>query len=576
MLPYYDNGVTRLYRADARALPLPDESVHCVVTSPPYWGLRDYKLEPGMWGGEPACAHAWDHESLDTQVGRGNWSQAVNDRGEAQPGGLEAKREPVPARAATATCAECGAWLGSLGLEPTVDLYIEHLVGVFREVHRVLRPDGVCWVNIGDSYYSEAVWRGKQSDPRVPRELDGLNRRPQSGFKPGDRLGIPERLVLALHADGWTYRAAPIWAKDAPTPESVQGVRWERHRLKVRSGEIPRHGMERGVGHTNESDLGGRRRQKNDDHPDRRKVGVNDRTQPQQRGREPCRSGANPDRPQQDHDGSDYQPSATWRDCPGCRECEPNGGLVLRRGSWRPTSSYEQVFMLTLGMGYHADGAELRTPIKRETIERAGRARITHPGERDSTQNPQTLHPAQGAGRNGANLRSVWDDIPAEPYPGEHYAVFPSGLPARCIQASTSEKGVCPECGAQWARVVERRPATMNIRVREAKNGTRSDKSWFHRDATDEEAAEYSVESMGSSSTIGWRPTCGCDAGGPVPALVLDPFVGVGTTCLAAQRLGRRSVGVDLSRDYLAQGVKRLGALTLPLDAAGSLGLGEE
>ena len=547
MTPYWENGVTRLYQADARTLPLPDRSVHCVVTSPPYWGLRDYKLEPQIWGGSSGCAHTWDRELLETEV--------------------------VPGRAVTASCDGCGAWLGTLGLEPTVELYIAHLVEVFREVRRVLRKDSVCWVNIGDSYYSEAGKGGSRGtragDPKSPRGrdggLDGPNRRHQPGFKPGDRMGIPERLVLALHADGWTYRAAPIWAKDAPTPESVQGVRWERHRLKVRSGEIPRHGMERGAGHTNESDLGGRRRQKNDGHPDRRKVGVNDRTQPQQRGREPWRSGANPDRPQQDHDGSDYQPSATWRDCPGCRECEPNGGLVLRRGSWRPTSSYEQVFMLTLGMGYYADGAELRTPIKRETIERAGRARITHPGERDSTQNPQTLHPARGAGRNGANLRSVWDDIPAEPYPGDHYAVFPSALPARCIQASTSEKGVCRECGSQWARVVERRPATMNIRVREAKNGTRSDKSWFHRDATDEEAAEYSVESMGSSSTIGWRPTCGCDAGGPVPALVLDPFVGVGTTCLAAQRLGRRSVGVDLSADYLDQAIRRISGVPLPM-----------
>ena len=66
------------------------------------------------------------------------------------------------------------------------------------------------------------------------------------------------------------------------------------------------------------------------------------------------------------------------------------------------------------------------------------------------------------------------------------------------------------------------------------------------------------------TKTLSWRPTCTCNAD-KVPATVLDCFAGTGTTLLAAMRLGRRSVGVDLSPDYLGQAVKRLGKQSLPM-----------
>src|SRR3954471_14106817 len=94
-------------------------SVQCCVTSPPYFGLRDYGTPPLVWGG---IEH--EHE----------W-------------GDEARSNPGTGRFCL-----CGAWLGSLGLEPDPGLYIEHLVDVFREVKRVLRDDGTCWINLGDSY----------------------------------------------------------------------------------------------------------------------------------------------------------------------------------------------------------------------------------------------------------------------------------------------------------------------------------------------------------------------------------------------------------------------------------------
>ena len=556
MTLFWNNGTTRFYQGDARSIPLPDQSVHCVVTSPPYWGLRDYQLPTTVWGGDPACGHTWEFVSGESEVGTVNWGQATNDGGESQPGGPEFAREPIPGSEQTGSCSQCGAWRGSLGLEPDVGQYVSHLSQVFEEIHRVLRDDGVLWVNIGDS--------------RVDGRL----------------AGIPERLVFALQGSGWVRRQTVIWDKDAPMPESVQGTRWERCRVKVATGAVARHGHPRGVGHVNESGVG-RRRRKNDDHVDRRKAGFNDRyfgppttyyeaglgdlevsESGHGRGKESWRLGANHGRPQQDHDGRDFLPSAQWKDCPGCAKCEANDGYVLRRGSWRCTTGHEYIYMFTKEMGYYADGVPVATPLRPGAIARAaqngGHPKWDGNYERQSTQTPQSMDLSKMAPSTGANRRSVWRDIGLEPYRGDHYAVFPSDLPRLCIQSSTSEEGVCPSCGGQWARVVHKKPSTMNIRARDAAKGILQLKSGFDIGATDEHVASYGMEEDGETETVDWRPTCECGVSTSKPATVLDPFVGTGTICLAAQRLGRSSVGVDLSESYLAQAVKRLSEVSLP------------
>ena len=106
------------------------------------------------------------------------------------------RRDRMPT---SAFCGECGAWLGALGLEPTVDLYVSHIVEIFREVWRVLRSDGTCWINLGDSY------SGRR---------DGK-------LKPKDLVGMPWRIAFALQDDGWWLRSPGIWEKPNPMPESV-------------------------------------------------------------------------------------------------------------------------------------------------------------------------------------------------------------------------------------------------------------------------------------------------------------------------------------------------------------------
>lgn len=137
---------------------LPEGSVHCVVTSPPYYNLRDYGIE------------------------------------------------------------------GQLGLEETLDDYIAGLVGVFREIRRVLRDDGTVWLNISDSYATSGGDRQRNWDGRKKNLQTQPDRRRRlgNGFKQKDLMMIPARLAIALHADGWWLRQDIIWYKPNPMPEAVK------------------------------------------------------------------------------------------------------------------------------------------------------------------------------------------------------------------------------------------------------------------------------------------------------------------------------------------------------------------
>ncbi len=230
-----------IVEADARAVPLKDNSVQCVVTSPPYWGLRDYGIAPSLWGGDPNCEHLFN--GLTRKSGgayapgsKKRWQHSADDFGRDDRFIDGHPEIPV------GSICQCGAWFGCLGLEPTPELYVGHIVQVFREVRRVLKNDGTVWLNIGDSYATGAGsvgdcpgggeqgarWRGDH--PRDPKRNAAAiplgpttqpNRMPIAGLKPKDLVGIPWRVAFALQADGWYLRSDIIWSKPNPMPESV-------------------------------------------------------------------------------------------------------------------------------------------------------------------------------------------------------------------------------------------------------------------------------------------------------------------------------------------------------------------
>jgi len=114
---------------------------------------------------------------------------------------------------------------GQIGLEETPEQYVDQMVGVFREVRRVLRDDGTLWLNIGDSYANDGKWGGS-SGGKHAAGLHGKTSigrtKKQTGLKPKDLIGIPWMLAFALRADGWYLRQDIIWHKPNPMPESVQ------------------------------------------------------------------------------------------------------------------------------------------------------------------------------------------------------------------------------------------------------------------------------------------------------------------------------------------------------------------
>lgn len=148
--------VIQILQGDCRGVlkSLPDESVQCVVTSPPYWGLRDYGVD------------------------------------------------------------------GQIGLEKTPQEYVATMVQVFRELKRVMKPDGTAWLNLGDSYASKwACNRRNQIGSGSPERAVRVDK--LGGLKEKDLVGIPWRVAFALQDDGWWLRSDIIWAKPNPMPESV-------------------------------------------------------------------------------------------------------------------------------------------------------------------------------------------------------------------------------------------------------------------------------------------------------------------------------------------------------------------
>ena len=204
---------------------LPPCSVQCCVTSPPYWGLRDYGT--AQWeGGDEACEH-------------------VGSVARTAPAGTEKQASNKGAVAVMSGNCKCGARRidAQIGLEPTPDAYVSTLVEVFREVRRVLRRDGTLWLNLGDSYtgsgkggnpeegkqatnkgsQSIGVLYGKTGATARDAALTNVSRRwtAERGLAPKNLVGIPWRVAFALQADGWWLRSDIIWSKPNPMPESV-------------------------------------------------------------------------------------------------------------------------------------------------------------------------------------------------------------------------------------------------------------------------------------------------------------------------------------------------------------------
>lgn len=437
---YWSDNMRTIFNGDCRHMDLPDEYVQMVVTSPPYWGLRKYSGLPDLVWGDTECEHEWGSSIRGKQYGRND----TNDPTSTNFGGL-ASWDGGKGNHAGNFCSLCGAWKGQYGLESTPEMYVDHTIEILREIRRVLRKDGVVFLNLGDSYYGSQQGYGTKNPTEkqasnagtldtILSERKPLATQKHNTLKPKDLCLIPFRVAIAAQEDGWWVRSVIIWSKPNPMPESVTD---------------------------------------------------------------------------------------------------------------RPTESHEYILMLTKSVRYYWDADAVREPDhpdgRKQTIRRQ-----TDRYKGEMLSSFQDMEHERWTGSR--NIRSVWE-FPTQPYPEAHFAVFPEKLPELCIKAATPEAGCCSKCGAPWERVVE-----YDVTDRPKLEGDMDEHGGVGRYTVGlKDLAKHGTRPR---TELGWQPTCKCNAD-KIPSIVLDPFMGSGTTLEVAAYLGRRAIGYELSPDYCELAVKR-------------------
>jgi DNA modification methylase len=362
---------------------LPADSVRCVVTSPPYWGLRDYGT--ATWsGGDPACLHRKSELRRGVNLAASTASTRGGAKKIAEVGWLQhGHRCP------------CGAVRldEQLGLEGTPEAYLARLVAIFAEVRRVLQKDGTLWLNLGDSYAGSRAGSGDVNgdNPGNPhsRDVHESNRRDRSpvprsdlridGLKPKDLLMMPARVAIALQASGWWLRSEIIWHKPNPMPESVTDRPTKAHEQIYLLAKAERY------------------------HYDADAIA------------EPVSENTHA-RMSQDVMSQEGSRRANG----GSRAERPMKTVQKRPSGWQDAASREK------GQG-DLDGRFLRAPgvSPKSLLGKQGR-------EKNNANFAACSMPV-----SQRNSRSVWT-MPTQGYKGAHFATFPEELAARCIKAGTA------------------------------------------------------------------------------------------------------------------------------------------
>jgi len=204
---------------------IPDNSVDCIITSPPYYGLRSYKGADTIWGGDPNCEHDFEIREHHTQ------GQSDKATTESPIKGLEKNWKE-------GFCSKCGAWKGQLGLEPTYQMYIDHLLTVTAELKRILKPSGTLFWNMGDSYAGKMGKRQGWNDNKISYTREEALENGTTFYLNADYgniqnkslMMIPERFAIAMIDQGWILRNKIIWFKRNGIPTSTKdrlANKWE-------------------------------------------------------------------------------------------------------------------------------------------------------------------------------------------------------------------------------------------------------------------------------------------------------------------------------------------------------------
>jgi len=539
---------------------LPAESFNCVTCSPPYWGLRDYGIEPVIWDGDKDCKHIWKTEITKRPNASGGKTDWAKEKLAIK--GVENYQEFVDYHERETTsdfCLKCGAWKGSLGLEPTFELYIKHLCDIFDEIKRVLRKDGCIFVNLGDTYNSHSAksknvggFEGKQmrnnkaySDSKIAPKKEGV---PDKSL-----CCIPDRFNIEMVNRGWIKRNTIIWHKPNCMPSSAPDrftVDFEYLFYFTKNNKT--------LFWTNEKTL---------ECVSKKPSGT--------KGIE----------------GKDWE----WRKCPNCQGegtivgkalkegAAPiviGNGIVTKntkafkvcprcKGSGKVKYSFwsghdywfEQQFeeyapdtLPRMDRGVNVNkwtlGADGQTPHN------LSQPRLRKERGYKTKQMDKEIHRQQhhgkdiNYGRYGRNKRCVWK-IPTKSFKEAHFAVYPETLIEPIIKAGCPEF-ICKKCGKARVKIYKETKtepieiyngqATKNYSQAKAQNPSDTKRRILESMRTKKEEIGYS--------------DCGCNAGWE-GGIVLDPFMGAGTTAVVARKQGKQYIGIEIKQEYIDMSNKR-------------------
>jgi len=487
--------VNKIYHGNALEVlkTFPAESIDTIITSPPYWGLRDYgEGSNTIWGGAPDCDHEWD-------IG--------------ESGGK--------------FCIKCGAWYGQLGLEPTLEMYLEHLLQITAELKRVLKKDGVMFWNQGDSYGGSGCGKGdKRNNNKRSLSIPNLYKdkpNPQRKLRAKSLVMQNYRLILRmLDEQGWILRNIVIWHKPNHMPSSVKDrftnayepvfmlVKSKKYWFDLDSVRVP-HEF---IGITDKRPYGVLRQRlypnssynKSEDSHLKQYQATRKKTKDESYKAGGVRNAPEPGEPNAFHDRG-KNPGDVWefKEDKYSIEVKDKDGIVFSAANI-PFELVSKVYDVFTGLGE-----------KKETL----------------------------------TSGDLWS-INTQPFPESHFAVFPEKLVEPMIKAACPQQ-ICRKCGEARVRITNKNyePTRPGKNTGTGKSGTDIDpnKSLHEQDIT-----KYRMRI--GYETVGWTD-CGCNAGWR-PGVVLDPFMGSGTTALVALKNARNFVGIEANPKYIEIAMKRI------------------
>ncbi len=513
---------------------IPDNSIDCIITSPPYWGLRKYPDDANViWDGSPNCQHEWEIEEEKHPLYREGLEETSPKQSSNRGSLLVSKSKFV-----SGFCKKCGAWFGQLGLEPSLELYIEHLLQITKELKRVLKPTGVMFWNMGDNYVGKCM--AMQNYRLILRMIDEqgwILRNIIIWYKPNHMpSSVKDRFTNAYEPIFMLTKSKKYYfdldAVREPIKTDINKIRFNYRVREAKKGHFGIIGVRASEEEMKKYDNQGRLilKERSGKFKD---VKVNSPG-----GREWYIVWQRKLPPKEEI----YEYLKFWKEKRGLslediKKFFGDKGDKVSHWFSPPDSKHgfaypsaEDWLKLKELLKFDDKYDEAMTKTYPFYVDDFGKKELDSPNTKSNGKynldwdeiksNPETQLTLGGMGRFyiwqkkvgridnyplGKNPGDVWV-INTQPFKGAHFATFPEELVRRCILAGCP-KEVCKKCGKPRKR-------------------------------------------------IGWTD-CGCNAGFE-PGVVLDPFLGSGTTMKVARELGVNCIGIEIVEEYCKMTMKRL------------------